>query len=488
MNIMPIGGRIKSASVGLNDLYISENIYELDEHLKKLRDKPPKELLEAFFPSDFARLKQMMRGIGLYRPILKTDQGMPGNFMPFHVDLTVGTTDLSIKSVQRREGIAIPELYYNHDEKVVSVVQRAFHNLEFKNVDLILQNLDGNREAIKGRGPFFFIQPAMTDQTIIFGSDIVSKVDKAVSNCLETIQQKAVELEEQYCGTSQDANLLYCQPDVFVLSDGTVVVEKINCPDVGLFLDVLTDPFSSILPLIKNTVQKMREEVCTAIISVLDNNKRVAILTRDEVLKSQEDVLEIKEIESIKQGLQLQGIDVSVYSLSMIDEIPIDQKVILLNLDYGAEGINRLFDRHCRHEIQCYPNPFFQFASQKVSSLPQTIIPSEFHNKFVQLIDSRPKDQMALEQIWNRLDRLLCSYGINSDILHVDIGYEIVPVFRRAMHSWQQLARRIKRYNENGIKKMVMKVMMLPASPANLLITSSTGPRLHTFRFMCVKT
>lgn len=118
-----------------------------------------------------------------------------------------------------------------------------------------------------------------------------------------------------------------------------------------------------------------------------------------------------------------------------------------------------------------------------MGGLPQTIIPSEFHDKFVQLIDSRPKDQMALEQTWNRLDRLLCSYGINSDILHVDIGYEVVPVFRRAMHSWQQLARRIKRYNEN----IVIKVMTLPASPANLLITSSTGPRLHTFRFMCVK-
>lgn len=485
---MAVGGRIKSASVGLNDLYISKDICELNEHLRKLRDRPPRELLEAFFPSDFGRLKQMMRGIGFYRPILKTDQGMAGNFLPFRIDLTTEATDLSVRTIQQREGIAIPEAYYDHDKKVVSAVQHAFHGLEFKTVDSMLQNLDGSREAIKGRGPFFFIQPAMTDQVIVFGYDIVNKVNKAVNSFLEIVQQKAIEMEKQYRGTFQDASLLYCQPDVFILSDGTVVVEKINCPDVGLFLNVLDDPFSSILPLIKNTVQKMHETVCTAIISVLDTNKRVAILTRDEVIKSQEDVLEIGEIESIKQGLQSQGIDVDVYSLSMIDEIPIGREVILLNLDYGTKGINRLFDRHHRQEIKCYPNPFFQLASQKASGLSQMIIPSEFHSKFIQLIDSRPKDEIALGQILKRLNQLLCMYDIKSDILHIDIGYEVVPIFRRAMHSWQQLARRIKRYNENGKKEIMIKVMEIPASPANLLITSSTGSRLHTFRFMCVKT
>ena len=488
MNIVAIGGRIKSASVGLNNLYVSEDVYELDEHLRKLRDKPPRELLEAFFPSDFGRLKQMMRGIGFYRPILKTDQGMAGNFLPFKIDLTTATTDLSVKTIQRREGVAIPEAYCDHDQKIVSAIQRSFHTFEFETVDLMLQSINGSREALKGRGPFFFIQPAITNQEIVVGCDIADKVNKAVNSYLEAIREKAIEMEKHYCGVFQDANLLYCQPDVFILSDGTVIVEKINCPDVGLFLNVLNDSYSSILPPIKNIVQKLHKAVCSAIIGNVDTTKRIAILTRDEVLKSKEDILEIKEIESIRQGLQFQGIEVDVYSLSMIDEIPMGREVILLNLDYRAEHINHLFDRHQRQEIKCYPNPFFQLASQKANGLSQIIIPSEFHNRFIQLIDSRPKDEAALRQVWKRLDQLLCMYGIKSDILHVDIGYEIVPIFRRVVHSWQQLARRIKRYNENGKKEMTIKIMEIPASPANLLITSSTGPRLHAFRFMCTKT
>lgn len=482
MKMVPIGGRIKSASVGLDHLYTTDDIVELDSQIRRLRKKPSRKLLEAFFPSDSTRLKQLMRGVGLYHPVLKTEQGMGGNFLPFFIDPNSFTTDLSAKKIYKEEGIAIPEPYYYHDPELVYSVQKAFSVFNLEKTDEILQRVGSIRDAAKGRTPFFLIRPAITDQKIIFGHNIIDRVTEAVNKLLQDISQRASEQERRYSGDSQDSNLLYCQPDVFILMDGTVAVEKINCPDVGLFLIGLQDPFSTILPVIQRVVSGLRKAVCQTLASNI-GSQEIGLVTRDEVFIHQEDLLEIGEIESLKQGLAELGVQLRVYPVSKISEIPTGQAVLLLNIDYEDNKTNILFDRHCRGEIIFYPNPFFQMACQKATGLQEILVPQKHQDSFLRLVGSTPKEKEGLILTWQRLDKLLCKYNVTSDIIHADISKEVVPIFRRSMHSWRVLNKRASRYNEKG----EIKLRSIPAKPDNLIITSDTGPRLHTFRFMFIR-
>ena len=108
MKLVRVGGRVKSAAVGLDRLFANSDSPGFEKYLSNLRENPPRELLEAFFPSNQGRLKQLMRGVGFYRPVLKTDQGMAGNFIPFYIDSKRKETDLSIRTIVKYELIALP--------------------------------------------------------------------------------------------------------------------------------------------------------------------------------------------------------------------------------------------------------------------------------------------------------------------------------------------------------------------------------------------
>lgn len=482
MRLVPIGGRIKSASVGLNHLYATNDVVRLNVELKKLRKKPMTELLEAFFPSDITRLKQMMRGVGFYRPVLKTDQGMAGNFLPFYINPNHPNTDLSVRRICKEEGLAIPEAYCLLNQEIVESVQREFNAFNLRKVDEILQRIGSTRKADKGRAPFFLIRPALLNKEIVFGQDLIKRVNDSVSVLLQDVIERANEEEKKYSGCYQADNLLYCQADVFILSDGTVTVEQINCPDVGMFLNEIHNPFSKILPLVQKIVGSLQEVVCKVLVDNI-NSKQIAIVTRNQVLENQEDILELMEMESLKKGLSRHGVELNIYSISQVNRIPIGQKVILLNVDYRDGQSKIIFDRHCSKELTFYPNPFFQRICQNITGLQEVTVPSKYHYQFLDIIRSIPKNDDAVFKIWHRLEKLLCGYGVNSDIINADIGFEIVPIFRRSLHSWRVLNTRIGRYNGTA----QIKLRLIPACPQNLILTSDSGPRLHVFRFMFVK-
>jgi hypothetical protein len=480
MKSVLIGGRIKAAAVGMDHFYSTNDIVELGERLRQVREHPLPELLQAFFPSDHGRLRQMMRGIGFYHPTLKTDQGMGGNFASFRIDSRAKDTNNGINKFSTEEGIAIPEDWYVHDEGTIRHIQERFQSFDLHGVDATLSELP-TRNAERGRSPFFLIRPARTEKDIILGYGIVKRVDEAVNNLLEVIAGAARETEATYAGKSQDSNLLYCQPDVFIMADGTVVVEKINCPDVGLFLCGIANPFSTILPGIQAIMRELLGAVCQTIACKVAS-RTVALITRDEVLEHKEDVLERTEIKVLGQGLASLGVKSRVYTVSQVSGIPEGSFCILLNLDYHTPDTD-LLSRHSRGELVCYPNPFFQMACQRMTGLVEHNVPSQYRESFLRLIGSHPKDEEATRNVWGQIENLLCKYGIESDILHVDIGDEIVPVFRRSMHSWQQLANIIKKRAFQG----QISIREVPVEPGQLMVTSDTGPRLHTFRFMFTK-
>lgn len=483
VQIVPVGGRVKGAALGLNFISESKDPIEVEKSVGDLRKNPPPELLKAFFPR-IQEIRQMVRGVGLYRPLLKTDQGMPGNFMPFFVN---EEPDFDRAEIIGEEGIAIPEAHAPIEPQTVERIQSYFHDFRLREVFQILQQYsDHERRAEKGRGTFFFIRGAVTDKALTFGAETVAKVESEVNAMLRCISEKAQELEAEHkkrMGITrpyEGDRLLYCQPDVFILSDGQVVIEKINCPDVGLFLTKIEGGArSSVFAKVREINSQMGNAVIQKICEVLKAST-IGIVTRDEVLESDEDVLEMNEIEMLKELLLRQGISSDIYGARA--HLPGGTPLLLLNIDYGHPESRALLERHCRGDLNCYPNPFFQIAAAQSTSIRTVELNGKPLEKFLELSGANPKNDHARRDIHRRIERFLGDDP--SDIIHTDIGFEIVPVMRSSLHSFRQIGNRIQKSG-----KKVEKILLrhLPANGSNLKITSDTGPRLHTYRFMAVK-
>ncbi|MEK7569703.1 MAG: hypothetical protein AAB500_02350 [Patescibacteria group bacterium] len=474
MKIVSVGGRIKSASVGL-DVFVPGND-NFQTQMKQARDNPPMPILSAFFPSDKNRMKQMMQGIGFYRPMLKTDQGMGGNFLPFYVDPVLRTTDLSPRQIVREEGLIIPELYLEHDPGTLQELRETFQRLDLWNADRILTPLlTQSREAEKGRTPFFFIRPALLSSPIVFGDDIVKKVNEVVGQLLKTVEDHAT----GKAGFNQTGNYLYFLADVFVTTEGEVVVEKLHFPDVGFFMSEL-ELKDSIAFETQGVVRQILDQVFGRVLGMV-NSRVVYIITRDEVLQRNEDVLEIFEIRSISRKFCEAGIQVEVRSVSQAGEIPSGATCLLLNI---AEHGSVLLERYGRGELVCYPSPYLQLASRELTGLRESVVPRQFMSKFISLIDCSPKEHEDAETVVSKINVILSKDGVVSELLHVEVDGETVPVHRRIHHSWKQLVKRVHRHRgDKPLEDVALKIRELPLTHRNSMVTSTTGPRLHVFRF-----
>ena len=480
MKLVPVGGRIKSAAVGLN--VFAQGSENFQVQMKKIREKPPVEILSAFFPSDRNRMKQMMQGIGFYRPMLKTDQGMGGNFLPFYIDPALESTDLSQRQIACEEGLIIPELYLEHDPGTLRELRQTFQAMDLRNTDRILAPLlSQSREAEKGRTPFFFIRPALLSSPVVFGNDIVQKVIEAVERLLDRVMDLAEEKANQ--SLNSNGRPLYFLADVFVNVDREVSVEKLHFPDVGFFMTEL-ELKGSIASETQDVVRQIEDQVFKRVLELI-NSRVVYIVTRDEVLHKREDVLEILEIRSISRRLEEHGVKVEVRSMNQVVEIPTGATCLLMNLDYN-NGHGCLLERHGRGDLVCHPSPYLQLASRELTGLRETTIPSQFMGKFFNLIDCNPDSNQATESVVSKVDASLTRHGgITSELLHVDVnGKETVPVHRRIHHSWKQLVKKVNRHRgEANLETVTVKIRELPITSRNSLLTSTTGPRVHVFRF-----
>ena len=490
--IITHGGRIKSASIGLDFIGLNKDPVEVDKRVNELRKKPPDELIQSFFPMK-QDIRQMVRGVGLYRPILKTDQGMPGNFMPFSIDMAQKDTPTDY-SITGEEGIAIAEMHLDHNPETVQQIQRYFRDFRLQEVFEMLKRdyVGADKRPEKGRGEFLFIRAAKTDKEVVIGSNVVEKVETEVAGVVEKISEYAAKLEADFgnkigmAGEYGGDNLLYCQPDVFILKDGTVKVEKINCPDVGLFLSKIEDGGGSeIFGKVQKIVNKLGEKVLDRIAAL--GKTQITLLTRDEVLEENEDVLEHGEMALLRDMLTKRGIKVSCSSLRKVDDIPQDETVLLLNIDCQSPQAEKLLRRHVKREIECYPNPFVQIAAQKISGLKTSELSGANMEKFLEISGAQPKNDDATRDVVRRVQRYFDKCDIGSQIVHVDLGREVVPVMQNSLHSVRQIRNRIVATQQATGKRVDRLIFReIPADGKKLMIGSSTGPRLHSFRFMCV--
>jgi len=478
MKVVKVGGRIKAAAIGLDGFYEAYPDNLIESEFRKKRQKPLSDMLKAFFPSDRIRMKKLLRGIGFYRPFLKTDQGMGGNFLPFLIDDNIKESNLDKRLIEMEEYLAFPEPWSKQATKVACKVQEEFYNGNFRNVFRILNGME-TRVVDKGRTPFFFVRPAKTDTPIIFGEDVLLKVESAVINLLESIVSEAKDLELSQTGNFHDSNIIYCQPDIYISMTGKIMVEKINLPDVGMFMSELHNPYSTILPQVKRIISRLSNSVMDAFESKITNREKIFILTRSEVVNNQEDLLELGEIKEFKKQLMNRGYQVTVLGVDNISHIPDGSIVVLMNIDYTNPSTRDLISRHSRNEIECYPNPFVQMVAKHTTGLKKIVIPEKFQDDFLRLIGSQTKHLKGQKDVRDRINKILCQYEIKSDILHIDTGNEIIPVFRSLLHSWRQVSLRVKKYGHSNIS-----IIELPMFAS--LLSSSTGDRLSVFRFMFV--
>ncbi len=468
MPILPVGGRIKAASVGLDHLFSPGE--DVDDHIARLRQNPSPELSAAFFPRTGHELARMLKGVGFFRPSLKTDQGMGGNFLPFFINPTIATTDLSVRTISHEEGAVVPEAWSEEAHAALRPVEVPFRRLDLSGTYRTLEGLT-TRRAEKGRFPFFFIRPAMPDRPIVLGRDILEKVEEAVKIALN------------HMGFTR--NLIYCQPDVFILRDGSVAVERINCPDVGLFFSHFDTTGSQVLPQVRAIVEKLRDAVADRIVDMM--GERIFIVTRDDVLACKGDVLECREIEALARALLDRGVTVTVVGASDVGSLPHGSRLLLLNLDWqnNAASLKILLRRRNRGDVECFPDPYLQMTSERWTGLPEMEIATDNPHRqtFLQLAGSLPSNKEGASDVRRRIGQLLDREGITAEIIHAQLASETVPIFRRSLHSWRHFAVRAARPgNADG----AIRLRSIPARPDNLLLTSTTGPRLHAFRFMWV--
>lgn len=478
--IVPGGGRIKSASIGLDHIFDPGD--NIDDVISQMRREPPEYLRRAFFPRIGKDLTQAIRGVGFFRPSLKTDQGMAGNFLPFRIQPDMPYTDFSSHHIGYEEGCAIPEAWHPEVNGYTLELQAAFNKLDLRTTFGILEEL-GRRTADKGRLPFFLIRPALPDPPIVFGADVTAKVahetERLVSECVGLGR----ELERKATGEARSTNMLYVQPDVFVLNDGTVAVEKLNCPDVCFFLARVRQACSRVLPQVQDIVMLLRDRVVAKILDVVGTD--VTIVTRDEVMTEQQDVLEILEIQELENELRRCGATVRTIPVSQVSLLESGSRLLLLNVDYRSTATTELIRRHSRGEVVCFPNPYFQMACQIASGLKESgLAPGDkYYDRFLAWTRSQPSSEQGRADVLRQIDAALLRDGIDEDIIHAVLATETVPVYRRSLHAWRQFEARLRRPENAG---RGVRFRAIPVKPEKLILTSDTGPRLHGFRFMCV--
>lgn len=484
LKILSPGGRIKSAFIGMGDL-LTDPITLNTSTIPQLRKNPSVKHREAFFPRDESSIRQVMGDLGVYRPTINNDQGMPGQFLPFQVDEGLETSNLNTRHVAYNEGIALPELYLPHNDEVVQQIQKEFLNFNFSDVlGIMRENYSENsREATKGRIPYFFIRPGLLDSKLVFGKDILNKVQTKVTQSIETLINQTADHEIELCGKAKSINLIYGQADVFIDNQGNVCVGEIQTPDVGFFLNSFKIPGSKALPEVQTITEKLEEQVIYRIAESI-KGKKLYLVTRQEVLDNKEDILETNEFDRISTKLSTLGIQNQVISTAQVKEIESGSELLLLNINYSDVTAQDLIKRHLSGDITCYPNPIFQMKSQTYFGGDEIRVEGKYRENFMKVIQRKNRVDVksvtpTLNQIHKPFKRI--GDGEIKTIYHAQIGgREIVPVLANSLHSFGQLHTRIQRTEQN--QPIILRV--IPFEPNNSIIHTENGPLFHSFRFM----
>lgn len=505
------GGRVKSAGLGLDVLYPEEaELYASDpspERAARLRaafravqSHPPPALRAAFFPLERRAVAQHLERTGLYRPFLKTDQGPPGTFVPFG---TGGIGALRRYHVAHREGVAIPEVHawtrLDNDpaaSRLVARVHDAYRQLRLDDCGRAVAELAdligiAHRTANVGRGLFFFCNPSMTDVPVTVPEDVCVRVEQMVNALLERAQGKAAHVRQLYRdGASLDDALaradygdateevLYLQADVYLALDGTIEIDQIQLPDVGLFLGGIPAEQHNVLPRVQGIVRDLSDRVAEMLGRL---PSPTYLVVRPAVVHNHEDTLEHLEIRTIQKLACQAGVDLRVATTWDVAALPVGAQILLLNVDPASVDCEALLQRTARAELACTPDPFLKLLAPELTTARRTLVRGEALARLLQTIRSGQQvDGKSHHAMHRGIERLYRHGGQTSDILHVEVPGEhtLVPTLRHSVHSFTALYNVCKR---NGFPEL--HIREVPITRDNAVLHSDTGPHVCAFRF-----
>lgn len=498
----------------------ADAIIQTNNNFKNIRKQPPFELLLAFFPDDYANIQYRLRGAGAYRH-LRMDQGPGGNFTCFDL----GKDNSLHYNILKEKGFAMPEeLIANQLKNGVSAelselkeaIQKSFEKNDYSKTAILVNKFttlaaaqgltlhDG--EHVGSKSGFFFIRPAETDRPAQFPLDklphLREKIDEALNKTLSLAEyargyikggmrfEQAVDKAEQtYAergGTDyQERGMLYFQPDCFVDNQGNVEVEKINMPDVGMFMTMLNRPTNQPLQKVIDANFGLKDRLKKTAQNFLEKDE-IVLVTRDEVLDYNSDTLELLEIKALKNMLESIGKQVKITGLGGYANINRQHEVLLLNVNNGDKNFGRFAEHMIKNDIACYADPLAYYFKDKATTLKTMQIPGKNMEQFLQLIKPKDINQKNAENLYNRLQYIMKRFDMNEDILYANVsGYKMpIPVFKYSMHSFGQI---YKAYEKRNDKKAGISLSAVPLNRDNAVFYGKGQPRLSAFRFMCTR-
>ncbi|HYW05300.1 MAG TPA: hypothetical protein VE913_00010 [Longimicrobium sp.] len=271
---------------------------------------------------------------------------------------------------------------------------------------------------------------------------------------------------------------LYFQADVYVTLDGEIEVERIQLPDVGIFLTELDSEGYTILPRVQATVGRLRERT-TELLATLSSP--TYLLTRPAVLEDREDTLEQLEIQAFQKMGAAVGIDIRLATPADVAGLPAGTQLLLLNVDLMSPASEPLLARVARGEVACTPDFFLKLLGPELTTMRRTPVAGEQLGRLMDAI--RPGRQMnpsSCHEMQRGIERIYRHGKYESDVLHVEVPGEgtPVPTLRHSVHSFTSL---YNTCNRNGFPDLVIREV--PIGRGNAIVHGDHGPHISAFRF-----
>lgn len=538
-----VGGRIKAAGVSFSHLYDAaspliadptsvEAAFETSKRFARLKENPPLPFRVAFFPQDEVAMRTAFRGSGIYRPTIKTDQGSGGNVGYFTID-EAGLSQIKGR-ITKEEGVAVIEAFLQQRfleatvplreedilpeiENVKKHYQTGDYRRAYESITKIrgigaVHGIETTRRAGVGRQEFFFFRPVQINEPLVVGEDLINVISEKTQEIVSRVERLAIitkglvgvgmpladavrfahEFSENEVYTNADTRgMLYFQPDVLLRSDGTFDIERVNMPDLGMFL---THPYIS-TPFQNETFGKIRElneEIKEEVVGVIAASvgKNVILLTRDEVQLNSEDILEQLELSAIGEGLRQRGKEVSMEILSNVNTIPSGSSMLLFNVLLESPGYEDLLYRVARGELHCYPDPFAKLFEKEGTTFERKNVSGPVLDKFLKIIAPSALDKPeGVQAKYMTIQKALRIGGIDSDIVYFSANGNgtYVPTFRYDVKSFLEVYKAVENMRRQGKDVSTITAIPIPFQPKDAIVEGSDGPRIAVFRFMFVR-
>lgn len=509
-----------ATAVIANSTPSSEQIIQTEKSFKNIRNNPPFDLLLAFFPDDYTNIQYRLRGAGAYRH-LRMDQGPGGNFTRFDV---ASGANLNY-NLTTEKGFAIPEELiteqlatgtYPHLAKLRDDIQKAFEHNDYRKTAILVNKFQTeatqaglavhNGSHIGSKSGFFFIRPTMTEQPTQFPLEKIpalrEKINEALNKSLslaeystssikqgysfaEAIKRAETRYVEQGAIDYSGRGALYFQPDCFVDKHGNIEIEKINLPDVGMFMTMISRPSNQPLTDVIDANWQLKNRIKKIAASLLEHDQ-VTLVTREEVLNHKSDTLEILEIKALKELLNNLGKEVNVKTLHDYQSLNQHSDILLLNVDNHHPDFANFAETVIKKDLSCPTDPLVYYFKDRATTLKTIQIPSKNLEQFLQLIKPKDINTKNAENIYQRVQYLMNHFDMNEDILYANVsGCKMpIPVFKYSLHSFGQIH---KAYEKNATKDSTISLSAVPTNIDNAIFQKNGQPRLSAFRFMCTK-